>query len=355
MRKEYIVYTLTFNEKTLQDLREHDSHASASEQGRQFFCAVVIPDSGVFTNKKSGSDVHVPDLVCPYQINDIIAIKEQWAYSDYSGYVYKTDGDLGYDYRPASTLPNSAVRMYGRITSINTWSVTQQIADNYLSIGLSADSYPGVGEVIGCYKKGDKYLKSLRDSKNKEILSKLNQPPVPKNLPTVLRYVPYKLRYPVEYILRYTSYRSGVAATYTFSSGQSTHSALAYDRYFDPGDGSYRYEIWNGSDAPISVSTIATDLSAWTYFVANYREYEEYAQEFKNKYGRNLVTINRGKWNEDRTRDVYLILQDQGGINPIPVYACYVTETTDPDQHLFAWLITGYLSDSEGNILGKYF
>lgn len=302
-----LMYDLTFNLTTLKDLVNH------RDTGRQVYCAIVVPFSGIFTDKSQGSSATLPRIVCPYQVNDIIAIQEKWARAGTS-YVYGTDysSGSGYNFRPASTMPVSAARMHARIVSIRTWTLTQDIVDNYLSIGYSPDYYAGTAKVIGYYDRGNALLSNIRKNRNKEVLAKTYQPSVSNTLPLVVnKYVPYYLREPVNYATNTGKVTSSRAQAYE---GGKLKNGQLYD--------------------PLH--------RRWSQFVSDTSTYP--GKEF----------VGELAWSKPE-KPAYLFYNlDENG-NRIPVYATYKAQVVDPEKHLFAWLISAYLCDADGEIIGNWF
>lgn len=310
------MYDLTFNKTTLSDMLDHRS------DGRQIYCAITVPYSGIFTDKSEGSSVSLPYIVCPYQVNDILAIQEQWA-REGNNYVYAADYDYGssYNFRAASTMPVSAARMYARIVSIRTWSVTQDIADNYLSIGTTSDTYAGTAKVIGYYDRGNELLSNIRKNYNKEVLDKTSQPNITTNFPKVVKYVPYYLRQPINY-------------NYIDTQGRSKEGVKS--PYVQAYDGSQVKR--NGSLVPI----------------------DEYHRAWSKEERKTRVTdsslefAGESSWStEENPSYIYFRLNSDGFRQP--VWAQYKASIVDPDQHMFVWLISAYLCDKEGKIIGNWF
>lgn len=340
------MYKLTFNRATIDDLLNHRN------DGRQLYGAITIPYSGVFTEKSSGSYVDPPKIVCPYQVNDIIAIQERWARSSKS-YVYATGNesiDSGYTFRPAYTAPIDSVRMYARIVSIKPWRITKGIAANYLTRGMSIESYAGTAKVVGYKDTGNRLLSTTRKIHNTAVLNKTYQPMVPEKLPMVIRDVPYYTRQPVTYTLNFVpeSEYGSIHPTLESYEGQTTSQAQRFNSSThivkNPGDITldYYYGDWN--------YTIMTAHEAATYM---------FEHQTLNEDGKGL--IYRGEYyyydgphggSEDPTQNVYIYCQDG---KPIPRARYYKTEIVDPSKYWFAWLISAYLSDKEGNIIGKWY
>lgn len=333
---------MTFNQDTIDDLVYH-----STRDGRQFYGAVIIPYSGVFSDKDTGSHVDPPKIVCPYQVNDIIAIQERWAKSSKS-YVYATgieEEDEGYHFRPAYTMPMDAVRLHARIVSIKPWRITKGMIDYYLTRGMIPENSPGSSKVIGYYNSGNRLLSKIRNRHNRLILSKSSQPLVPAVPPMVIKNVPYYLREPVTYYLRYIpdSEYDQEDPSLIVRQGPTTSKAQAYN------DKTNIVKVPEG--APISDVTLDYFYGDWTWTAMT--QYQAY--EYMEKSGKGL--INRGVYYYSPpggpTQYVYLYLDSNG--RPIPRYKYYTTEVVNPDKHWFAWMISGYLSDKEGNIIGDWF
>lgn len=323
------MYTITFNEATIRDLLAH------IQEGRQLYGAIVVPYSGVFTNKPFGSSVAVPKLLCPYQVDDIIAIQEPWA-SKIDGYVYKSDANTsGYAFRPPSTMPNSAIRMYARIVSIVTWSVTQDIIDNYLSIGVSSDGYAGTAKIVGSKDNGNRLLSEIRKLHNTKLIDKSYQPVVTANPSKYIMLVPYYYREKVQ------PERNGP---------------------------------WEGAlinnKGPNSISAVAKGedtIKGGTYIDSN--EYKWSIVDIKGprvfEYdGHKLQCVGLSPDSPDPNPDldpvpdskkVYRYIYVDSNDYLVPKYAYYPTEVVDPNKHMFAWLFSAYLCDKDGNIIGDWF
>lgn len=326
------MYTLTFNRDTINDLLAH------REDGRQLFAAIVIPYSGIFSHKENGSSVNPPRIVCPYQVNDILAIQERWAQNNRS-YVYATDtdADTGFSFRPAYTMPVAAARMYARIVSIKPWSVTKDIAAQYLTIGLNIDKYAGAAKVIGYYDRGTELLSTIRSKWNKDVLNKTYQPYVSSDLPMVNAYLPYYLREPVTYTLEFQDEVTGYSRTIK---GPTTQIAQAYD-----------------GDTQIlkSGTTIDKNHGAWQLVTMTEAQAAEYSVRVPDQL------IRRGEWYwspdeptaSDPKKYVYVVADQFGKPYIRPRY--YVTEIVDPDLYWSAWMVSAYLCNKEGEIIGNWF
>lgn len=340
------MYTLTFNRETISDLLSHRS------SGRQFYGAIIIPYSGVFSSKSIGSYVQPPKIVPPYQVNDIVAIQERWA-RDRDSYVYATDNvdaDYGYVFRPAITAPLDSVRIYGRITSIKPWRITKNMAKNYLSRGMSSDSYAGAARVIGYADTGNKLLSSLRNKYNRQVLNKSSQPLVPEDLPMVIKNVPYYLRQPITYMLSYISdsEASSLNPELTQYTGPTSQMAQAYND---------SVKILKAADENYQC-TLDYRLGDWVWTVKTESQAAAYMMEHQTikKDGKGL--IKRGQYYYDSGTDIdthqYVYIYTQDG-KPIPKWKYYQTEIVDPEQHWFAWMVSGYLCTADGITIGKWF
>lgn len=342
------MYTLTFNRDTIDDLLAHRS------DGRQFYGAIIIPYSGIFSHKYIGSYVQPPKIVCPYQVNDIIAIQERWARNN-SSYVYETgisSRDSGYNFRPAITMPLDAVRMYGRIVSIKPWRITQSMANHYLSKGMSTERYPGVGKVIGYADTANRLLSEIRKIHNRAVLNKSGQPLVPDNLPTVIKNVNYYLREPIDYNLYFVS-DSHAWDTHPYPderyNGPTSQMAQAYND---------NLKILKCNKGGMAEITLDYYLGDWEWTVKTTHQAQDYLLEHQTK-GDGKGLIKRGEYyyspdsteSEDRQ---YVWIYTQDG-KPKPRFRYYQTEIVDPDKHWFAWMISGYLSDKDGNTIGKWY
>lgn len=455
------MYTITFSDETLNDMIAHRS------EGRQLYGAIICPYSGTFTHKSEGSSVSIPRIVCPYQVNDIIAIQEQWARKEdgysykngdfqnisdkvdfiFQGKTYDSDSKLytytfisrqyigvnfenegvtvyGYaqgilgsetvshklstfrvisfnnssgtyvstgissyvktseyieitklrsnaigstgqkpncyklevlfttaddlstthiesskvsrhfwtsnSFRPATTMPDDAVRMYARIVSIRGWTVTKDIVDKYLSVGEIADAYPGTAKVIGYYDRGNQLLSNIRKKRNKEVLAKTYQPIVNYNLPMVDKYVYYRLRESTHY--GYTRTYGPDAGTKLGVESTFAQAFEAYPVYSDTQELHYLDSQFRGWQHTLKTSPYLADEDPSLEFGA-------YAQGYDPQGG--------------YERYVYYLLDSNG--YRIPTYATYKTKIVDPTKYLFAWLISGYLCDRDGKIIGKWF
>lgn len=339
------MYTITFSLKTLQDLRDH------RYDGRQFYAAVLMPDSGIFTSPSYG-DGNAPKIICPYQVNDIIAIQEKWARTSTS-YVYKTDGATGYNYRPATTMPLDATRMWGRIVSITPWIVTQEIIDKYLSYGVSSDSYDGAATVVDYYDTGTKLLSNVRKLHNQSALSKMRQPQISSDPPKITKSIYYHLHQSFTY---YCSPREMQEMPYYGTSPGPTSPYAIARALPDTSDGTVRDYVLLGEnesvldDPPPRGVPIDRNNGSWAF-----------SSTFNQKTGTDLTNytyIGLDKRSRPgRLRYVYLYkMQDSSGNDVyVPNFATYQAEIIDPTFSLYAWLISGYLCSRDGEILGSYF
>lgn len=341
------MYTLTFNEYTIKDLLAH------SREGRQFFGAVVVPYSGLFTNITDTFYTELPKILCPYQVNDIIIIQERWARSS-NGYVYESDSQQGvdnsyvdrYDYRPAYTMPDDAARLYGRIVSATPWPVTPDIANKYIPSGYSIDKCFGTAKIIGSTDVSHRILRNLRKQRNQEVLGKTYQPIVRTTDPKTWRYVPYQLRNPIRPNMHYTI--GGVEFTY-YASNYSDSAQAYYTPYLTPSTNPQALE----SGEPISDikeggryinGAWATYPTSLTISESNNIQRTGIRLRVRGYAARSSVS--------EESKFIFLMLDDN--FNPIPIYAYYVTETISASQPVFAWLISGYLCNKDGNVIGNY-
>lgn len=368
------MYTLTFNSATLKDLWAHhpDNPDTVDPIGRQMYGAIIIPYSGVFTKKSYGSSVSVPKILCPYQVNDIIAIQEQWAMSN-SSYVYKIDmtNEDAFQFRPATTMPLQATRMYGRIVSVTPWIVTPEIYRNYLSTGSTADRFPGAAKVIKSYDKGNQLLSSSRSKFNKTILAKSSQPTVSDALPLQVFNVLYRLDQPFTPTLKFRlvlKYKypvtSGYVDAYTHADytreGPSSLNAISF------GDGT-----WNGNyllDEHERGTRREIDWNYGSWYVTSLTDAEYQISTNKE----HLMLIGPTTWDQKYNRNEYFLLDDSDEWNaislighyynyyaflkgkPRPRYAYYESVRFNPNLYLYCWLISAYLCDENGNIFGNY-
>jgi len=345
------VYTLTFNDNTIKDLLDHRS------EGRQFFGALVIPYSGVFTNRSNGFYTSVPKLLCPYQINDIIIIQEKWASSGSGEYLYETDSASGVsvaDYFPAYTMPDEAARMYGRIVSAVPWTITPNIADNFIPSGMNIDSWAGTAKVIDNFQSGNRYLNKIRQRRSKEAWNKTYQPIIRTTDPPTLKYVPYQRTKDSTYRLTFVNEDTNPSWVIMHTK-YYTDAAQAYYTYYGTDFDTQRLM----SGKPVSQNVYTSGVwsqDAWTTYPTSLTrsEADSLINSGVHLYERGLAydspTTSRSNAN---AKFIYLVLDQQD--NPIPVYAYFVTETVDDDQHAFAWLISGYLCEKDGTIIGNAF
>ncbi len=390
------MYALTFSRKVIKDLLAYADGVNGwgSPKGRQFYGAILMPDSGYFTSKSSGN---APKIVCPYQVNDIIAIQEEWARSATS-YVYKIQPDrgdpsnnlnnevadlTGYNFRPASTMPIDAARLFGRITSIVSWPLTQDIAKEYLSYfpGTSDISSSGVGKVIDYYTNGSRLLSTIRKNRNREVLNKSGQPLVTSSndLPLVdsLRY--YYLNMPTQYSIveyesnstllvqsnqvlpRYLSVLTeninclGESSTSITSGGHENPTIdghpvdvrtltigdwVWYNSESEPSEPWEKFawmgDMWRGFSSMINAPGEDYYLPAgWVYAESS----------SSDTYGSDAMYSPLGTY-EDSNGLHYIYRNLYAG----PIYATYKTKIVDPIKKLYVWLISGYLCHKNGDI-----
>lgn len=321
------MYTITFSDETLKDLLDH------KDDGRQVYGAIVCPYSGTFTHKSGGAAVTIPKLVCPYQVNDIIAIQEQWARKqnefEYRTYTAKDNSNK---FRPATTMPDDAVRMYARIVSIRAWTVTKDIVDKYLSVGEIADAYPGSAKIIGYYDKGNELLSKIRKKRNKEVLDKTYQPVVTYNLPMVDKYVQYRLR-------QSTNYSYDVVSEHNPHPGHKLGVESVFAQAFEA------YPVYS-------------DSSEAQYLDSNFRGWQhtlKSSNDLAMKDSSLEYACKARGYNPPGGYEMYVYYRLDSNGNRIPTYATYKTKIVDPTKYLFAWLISGYLCDKDGKITGKWF
>ena len=350
------MYTLTFNEATLLDLWDHHNN------GRQFFGALVVPYSGLFTNKPDTFFTEVPKILCPYQINDIIIIQEKWAKTTTGGYIYKLSQDYSvdpivgdFDYLPAYTMPDDAARMYGRIVSAVPWMITSDIANKYIPSGENIDSWAGTAKVISNTDTGTRLLNNIRKKRNQEVLSKTYQPRVKTSSVPTIKYVPYQLNKPVKPRLSFIS-EDGLGQV-VIDAKQYTDAAQAWDWMYNLDSNPCKLR----SGYPISMDVSLIDpndysLAAWATYPTPLT-----VSEAESLINSGVHLKQRGLANSSPTYDrtsskatfVYVLLDEQD--NAIPIYVYYPTETIDSNQQVFAWLISGYLCNKDGTILGDLF
>ena len=353
------MYTLTFNSDTIMDLLDY------RYEGRQMYGAIVIPYSGVFTTKSDGTSVKLPQIMCPYQINDIFAIQEQWARSG-SSYIYKDYSESaegrnsGYNFRPATTMPISAARLYGRIVSIQPWSITEDIINNYLTIGMSLDSYAGAAKVIGYWDSGNRILSKLRNAHNKKALNKTYQPFVGSN--------PVLITSNRRYIM---SKNMGYSCFWIYSdddlaniSGLPTYGTTLFSQVTYNPMAEYDYSAikTNADGTTTTITSMLKDgtkldyngtKDGWWTRTLTYRP-KSYNELIQIKDEQNLYYRGEAWWStESNPEFIYIVCDRQGYASPR--YATYSTKMVDPNQYLHAWLISAYLCDASGNIIGDVF
>lgn len=329
------MYTLTFNKDTIADLVDH------RYDGRQVYGAIIVPYSGVFTDKSSGDQVDPPKILCPYQENDIIAIQERWARSADS-YVYAVDDsslDKNYYFRPAYTMPKDAVRMYGRIVSIKPWRLTAGIARNYLSRGMSLESCAGSAKVVGYYDLGTRMLSKIRKKHNQALLNESSQPLVPENLPMVTKSVPYYLRDSVTYWLSYKS----DGGTMVQVEGVTSDKAQVYNA-----DADIMKPAYGAIDG---VETLDYYYGHWSYVSLTANE----AADLMRRTGK--ILYKRGEaYNSPSTgTKIYVYIYMTKDHKAIPQYRYYKTQVVDPSKKWFVWMVSAYLCDEAGNIIGDWY
>lgn len=373
------MYTLVFNANTIQDLWDHHpnnpNRPLGQKAGRQLFGTVVTPDCGVFTTgtnsspKLTGTETTIPKIVCPYQVNDIIAIQEKWARSG-DGYVYydynNETNNQGYTFRPAATMPLDATRMYARIVSTRVWSITQEIRDKYINAGVSTDSAAGTAAVVGYADKALELLSSIRNSHNNAALASTYQPLVPTEVP---------IREEAQYFMMYQKVKPSITVNgRTYTAADSTMFAQAYEsptvkwtayKYNDAGereigpDGKYISE--ERTDYPLGVpghtpvkygdaqpagQPISSDHGRW---------YVDFATANSDLGTSILVGDSIFSWNGDNKVILPTVKGSDGANHPIPIYATFNAKHTDPSQHLFTWMISAYLCDETGKIYGNWY
>lgn len=333
------MYVLTFNMTTMKDAWAY----YRSGAGRQLFGAIVVPDSGLFT-PRGNSSVNVPKIVCPYQVNDILAIQERWARSD-DTYVYATDSE-GYTFRPATTMPVSAARMFARIVSIRTWPVTTDIIDNYLTIGNLADGYAGTGKVIDYYDTGNRLLSSIRKPRNQEVLNKSSQPSVSSTPPMANSHPYYYLKEKVTY-----SYHSSRGS---YTTPETTIAIVKETKHTKDGN------ILGYKDYDRNVNEYAWEYSESTYDDLTEPKIPDPLDPTKiidnPRYNANLEYVGEADWSnpEEGWPCYYYYRLDKNG-HRIPLYASFETKIVDPSRRLYCWLISAYLCYKDGTIMGRWF
>lgn len=352
------MYTLTFNNETISDLLNHRS------EGRQFFGAVVIPYSGVFTSETNVYTIDVPRILCPYQINDLIVIQERWARDASGEYVYESDSIVSnyYNYRPAYTMPNEAARMYGRIVSAVPWLVNLSIANKYLLDGMSLDNCTGTAKVYDTTDTANKMLKNIRDLHNKSALNKTYQPSIHSIRTPPIKYVPYQLSQQYTPSLLFVD-PDGVS--WNLNANHKSDAAIAYYapfNYLAPGldpqrlaPNQYGYTLpVDSENAELPNGDWVNNLGSWTTYPTSLTISEAEALE---NAGYHLVRRGLAYDSEETSgsnaKYIYVMLDETG--HAIPIYAYYPVETIDSDQQVFAWLISGYLCEKDGTIIGNWF
>lgn len=260
-----------------------------------------------------------------------------------------------FTFRPASTMPVEAANLYGRIVSIRSCRITQEIIDHYLTIGETSDSCAGVGKIIGTTDRGNRILSNLRNSKNRKALTKFYQPSISSaaNKVTSLRY--YRLHQSVQYEGHFQTdsawlpSHSGYTTLKSSSTGYAISRAvdLPYHRYMDPETGIIKFRndciLGKETDTVDNRRTIDANLGRWYTRGSNVPPNENTDKQ--------LLYLGESRWSNPKYQ--YLVLDSSG--HPSPVLATYPVEIIDPDKHLFAWLISAYLCDKDGNILGDQF
>ena len=353
------MYTLTFNESTMLDLWDHRN----GTYGRQFFGAVVIPYSGLFTNKANSFYTEVPKLLCPYQINDIIIIQQQWAKTESRGYIYKIDQDYALDplvgdfnYLPAYSMPDEAAQMYGRIVSATPWLVSSDIANKFIPAGMNIDNWAGTAKVIGNVDTGTKILNKIRKRRNAEVLGKSYQPTVRTSDPPTIKYVPYQMTKPNKPMLHFSV--EGASYDVVLPSRNYTDAAQAYYTLWGLGPSYDPQALKSGYpvDSDYSFEYDSYVLSSWATYPKSLTvaEAESLMNSGVHLYQRGLAADSpTNDRNSASAKFIYILLDDQKFA--IPIYAYYPTETIDASQPVFAWLISGYLCEKDGTIIGNVF
>lgn len=346
------MYTLTFNNDTMSDLQQHIT------DGRQFYSAIVTPFCGVFTDgagkigddgfksmdRLGGSDTNIPKIVCPYQPNDVIAIQEKWMKigNRYIYYDYTNDyNNSGYTFQPASSMPRGAVRLYGRIVSTRVWSITQEIRDNYIHTSESVSECAGVASVIGYADTASRLLSKFRNGRNAEALASTYQKSIPKITPKKIEDQSYMMYQKVNPTLilpgdrQYKTYPDYVLSDIRYEAN-----------YYYP----VRYDtaIVLASGQPVDAHRGIWYRGAFTREQLNAMDPETY------------IEVGRASWDADNQGTPLYI-----AIWPLAPYdnirypqarpQTFEAVHTDRTKHYFAWLISGYLSDSQGKIIGSYY
>lgn len=332
------MYTLMFNKETIQDLKNHLTY------GRQFFGAVIIPYSGVFTSEPNVYTIEVPNILCPYQVNDLIIIQERWARDASGEFIYEIDSGGSYDFRPAYTMPDEAARMYGKIVSAVPWLLNSSIADAYLVDNI--DSCLGTAKVFGTDDVANRLLRKLRSQHNKSALSKTYQPSIDGD--SIIKYVPYQLSQQVLPQLNFTDPSGEIQHLY--ASLYSDSAVAYYDLYNDPAVDPQRLQSGQAVDAEVAKmpnGDVVKNLASWTTYPEPLTIEEATKLE---QAGYHLV--QRGLAYGSTSKFIYVLLDNHG--HSIPIYTYYPTTTVNSNQQVFVWLISGYLCDKEGNVIGDW-
>lgn len=385
------MYELTFNRDTMKDLI---TYGYSQGRGRQLYGAIVCPYSGVFSHKTGGSTVTIPKIVCPYQVDDIIAIQEQWARSGNS-FVYKINPESssgghgfypywsvpdtqGYEFSPANTMPLSATRLYARITSVRTWSLTPEVYYNYVNPHISTVDCAGVAKVIGYYDNGNRLLSKIRKRHNSSLLQRSSQPRTSSNLPLVPVTLPYYLKEPT-----YTVYSRKFQEFPNISPRNITLPASDFAQAYDPRE-NQEVPTWSHVYNPTNISTrqfqqlssLDPGQRAWYCTMSGDPDLEIKQPTLYEYIGEAMyppetdpfeptAVWTRPAWGStywyyvlDGSSDI--AVTPSGGTTRyygkrIPVIASYNYNIIDPERYIFVWMISAYLSDSEGNIYGGLF
>lgn len=415
------MYTLVFNANTIQDLWDHHpnnpNRPLGQKSGRQLFGTVVTPDCGVFTTgtnpspKLTGTETTIPKIVCPYQVNDIIAIQEKWARSG-DGYVYydynNETNNQGYTFRPAATMPLDATRMYARIVSTRVWSITQEIRDKYINAGVNTDSAAGTAAVVGYADKALELLSSIRNSHNNAALASTYQPLVPITIPTRTEPQPYvmyqKLRpsvtingttyyaadysiyaqaynnvnsikdsgdgHPIDPVNHGAWYATELDNDYTDLRGAYGAKNTRYPNYIKVGMTAWTWEgntgTWpldpedpSSEQIPYDLGTSSTEIteggSELPTVNGSIVPRSRITSGSHVLYGPNKFVWNGISWQV--VSYIYLTTSkgSDGRYHPIPITATFNANHTDPSQHLFTWMISAYLCDETGKIYGNWY
>lgn len=349
------MYILTFNTATMNDMLQN------RYSGRQIYGAITLPYCGWFTSSYDRSSIVVPKLLCPYQVNDIVGIQELWA-RDSNSYVYRADLDdqeaQFYDFRPATTMPDSAIRMYARIVSIRTWSATPDILKHYMTLGSSADSAAGTAKVIGYYDKGNELLSKIRKIHNQKILNDSATRTYGDD-PELVEYASYYYRRLSKiYTLSFTN----EFGSYTGDSHLGTDPTLLAQskgklRVKKWNTSTQQYEVYNENDPStwvyVDVHHNRELAGEWSTVILNYKPSSS-AEDLRMREEDKL--LYRGEavdCTETNPRYIYVNLTND--LRPVPMYAYYITKVIDPELMWHVWLISAYLSDRDGNIIGNWF